>query len=531
MQNPHPTDGQTIGAFRIEQQIGTGRWGPIYRALQTSVNRRVALKTLSPDLAGQHATVEQFLAESRTLARLMHPDIVTVYEAGQVQGVFFCALEFMDGPALPDFLRGDNGVNEHHLLQVIAAAARSLDFLWQRNCPHQPPAADNILVNSSGHPKLYNFLSDPAPPSESQQADILALGLELARICNDIGPVSRPVSELVERMVGSTDRPRFRSLAELAREADTLDQRLFAPPPTEPAVEKITARKSSRLVLAAGVIFIVAVWVVAIKFLLPSPDDPTKTIPRPDDIGAMIEIPAGEFIYQDGRKLSLPTFHIDKYETTVREYNEFLQALQQDRQLIFRLQHPFSPHRDPSQFKPDNWDQLLDAIRRGQLSWDLPVAGVDWFQAHLYAAWRGKRLPTEQEWEKAARGADGRLYPWGHKPDPAKSNIATGRSSPKPLPVYVFPADHSPFGAIGMAGNVSEWTTAVADAPAPTSSRRSDPPPPARRDSAVIRGGSFQLADATLTNRVAVPPAYQIDPRNFRSPSIGFRCAADAKPE
>src|SRR5207244_10760205 len=135
--------------------------------------------------------------------------------------------------------RGD-AVDEHRLLRTLVAAARGLEFLWQRKILHQPPDAKNILTDHSGAVKLINIEPEDASPTQSQPEDILALGVILAHLANEISPVSKPVGELVERMLSGPGRQPFATLHELAEAASALDHELFPPPrPPAPAIEKI----------------------------------------------------------------------------------------------------------------------------------------------------------------------------------------------------------------------------------------------------------------------------------------------------
>jgi serine/threonine protein kinase len=259
-QNPNPNSfvGKTVGSYSVEAEIGQSRWGAVYRAMQTTVHRTVALRILSPEIASLPGKVEHFLEESRATAQLSHHNIVRIFEAGRADGIFFCAMEYMDGPSLSEFLREGHSVSEQHMLQLIAGIARALDFLWQRKILHQPPEAKNILINSEGTAKLINVEPTEAPPSQSPQEDVLALGLALAHVSNEISPVGKPVAELVERMMGAHDRKPFESLVELAEAAETLEQQLYppAPPTVRHTLEKIQPRKTKPIIAAASVLIV-----------------------------------------------------------------------------------------------------------------------------------------------------------------------------------------------------------------------------------------------------------------------------------
>jgi len=221
------------------------------------------------------------------------------------------------------------------------------------------------------------------------------------------------------------------------------------------------------------------------------------------DRAEVVFVPAGEFtmgsieaVYdneQPEHKVYLDGYWIYQTEVTVAQYRAFCQAT--------------------SRSMPD------------EPSWgwkdDHPVGDVTWHDATAYAKWAGAALPTEAQWEKAARGTDGRMYPWGNMWDIAKcvNNVGTSRSSA--APVGSIPADASPYGALDMAGNVWEWCADWYGLAYYSSSPAKNPTGPADGSDRIFRGGSW-LNDVAYYFRCA--GRGRLDPSDRRYYG-GFRCA------
>ena len=234
----------------------------------------------------------------------------------------------------------------------------------------------------------------------------------------------------------------------------------------------------------------------------------TANIQLSEDV--MVEIPAGEFILgsnQGGYNEKpqhvsmLDAYWIDQYEVTYQQYMEFVEA---------------TGHRLPG--PPSRYARKLEALR----GVNQPVTYVSWNDAAAYCEWKGKRLPTEKEWEKAIRGADGRTWPWGEGREGFPANFDGAEDGYEvTAPVGMFLQDKSMYGVYDGAGNVMEWvedwyvediySRAVkpsADWAQPVSTYKT------------MRGGGYtsQGIDLRITNRSFIVP-------DFRDETIGFRCA------
>jgi len=209
------------------------------------------------------------------------------------------------------------------------------------------------------------------------------------------------------------------------------------------------------------------------------------------------------------RTVELPAFYIDRHELTNAQYLQFLDATE----LPVGPPYGWSAERRP----PEGTN-------------DLPVTGINWYEAQFACLYFGKRLPSEAEWEKAARGTDGNLFPWGNTYDESKANVAAGKPG-RLAPVGSHPQGASVYGVQDMAGNAWEWTRSWY-APYPGSEFESDN---YGKRFKVLRGNSHaapghypveQLrkvvgAMSSTTYRFSLTPT-------GKSPDSGVRCSRDA---
>jgi serine/threonine-protein kinase len=149
--------GRRLGQYQIVQQIGRGGMAVVYRAYQQALERHVAIKMLPRELSFDRGFVERFLREARAAARLVHPNIVTIHDVGQVDGVYFIVMELVGGPSLASLLQSRGALSPAQVAKVISQMASALDYAHQRGFVHRDIKPANILLTADGTAKLTDF--------------------------------------------------------------------------------------------------------------------------------------------------------------------------------------------------------------------------------------------------------------------------------------------------------------------------------------------------------------------------------------
>jgi formylglycine-generating enzyme required for sulfatase activity/CheY-like chemotaxis protein len=536
---PDELIGSDFGNYHIESLIAQRHGERIYLATQTTMGRQVALHLPTRAALTDAAALEAFQADARAKARVSHPSVIAVFEGGVHDGVPFYSSERVDARTLDEFLAANQPLPGIAVLRILKTVGEVLDQFIGANIEHTPIDGQSILLGRDFSPRMANIACHATPAPTDPAGEMAAFGnLLLGHLAKD--KEATAARNVANRLVQAAQSPlSWQSIAQLATAAlpKAAPKDVAAIEARNAASQKaaMDSRASNRrnLLIGSGVsLFLTAAALGAIWWAL------TSDKVAVDDLGEMVTIPAGEFDFR-GSTASLPEFQISKYEVTIAEYAEFLKFLRDNPDAAERFAHP--DQAPGKSHVPVGWADMTDidppnpgyyqrarrwgAYNGAPLTLDSPVFGVDWFDAYAYAKWKGHRLPTEEEWEKAARGPASTRHPWGDDDSRSKANLGfdfdpnpeseTGgkldgfkRSSPVDQPS----TDVSGYGVHGMAGNVSEWTSTWDE----------DALEPAGLVP-VYRGGNWNMReDETVTRRGTRLSEFQ------SAETLGFRTAKDA---
>jgi serine/threonine-protein kinase len=558
----------------------------VYRAIDTVIGRTVAIKILTEQGCSDQETRDRFLQEARTAGRVNHENILAVYDFGEDEGKPFMVMEFLRGEDLRKAIQSGHTGDTQNKLRLALQVARALEFIHENRITHRDIKPENVYINSAGNAKLMDFgIAKAADGAQMTRAgfilgtpyymapeqvqgrevtslvDVYAFGVLLFELFAgvkpiqgdsverifyailheplDLTPVERvgapeDVRQLIACATSKDPADRYQSFRDICaaiekmirgeridpvcRETQLMPvatpespgpeppgpEPAAAPIPPQPQIPEPAGAASTGLPkwvggLAAAVVVLgaVALW-LGLRHSHPRAADhetaPALAESIATDTGEMMLVPAGKFLFGPSKTPeTLPAFYVDRTEVSNGSYLKFCEA---------------TGHKPPEGFLQNRPE--------------LPVVNVTIGDARQFASWAGKRLPTVKQWEKAARGTDGRIYPWGDQASAALANVGT-RSL---VAVDSFAAGKSPYGALQMCGNVWELVDEAAH-PSPQAvanfaglvKRRIGPDEPW----VMIRGGSYEqnISDAVAYDGASILASYF-------SGSIGFRCVRDA---
>jgi formylglycine-generating enzyme required for sulfatase activity/tRNA A-37 threonylcarbamoyl transferase component Bud32 len=544
-----------IGKYELQEFLGGGM-ARVYKAQDTVIGRTVAVKILTEEGCADEEVKSRFLQEARLAGNVTHDNVINIYDFGEdAEGRPFMVMEFLKGEDLRHAIKNGSTGDTRNKLRIALDIARALEHIHIQNIIHRDIKPDNIHITSTGAVKLMDFgiskmqnstrtttgvvMGTPYYMAPEQvlgknitpQADVYAFGVLVFELMSGVKPIAGdtverifyqilqeplniepmrqagipdPVIDLVVRCTEKDAARRPQGFGEVCARIRAIIHDWDAPTlplkTVREAAPRVAARKpwlvpalvAAMLVVLAGVYFAVRAMRTPAAAIIATP---TKAELKPlidTPAGKMALVPAGPFVFgQDKQSATLPDFYIDKTEVTNEAYARYCAA----------NGRPMPPGAAGE--RPED-----------------PIVDVTFTDAQAFAKWAGKRLPSLQEWEKAARGTDGRLYPWGDDPgSPPPANVGNPKGV---MQVNSNPAGASPYGAVNMLGNVWEWVEELRT-PSPAALAHFaglKPPPTAAEPWYVIRGGSFHepLRDAYLYDFATVPARHHTN-------DIGFRCA------
>lgn len=632
--------GKPLGRYHILEQLGRGGMATVYKALDTTLDRHVAVKVIRreafPPEKLEHM-LHRFKREARALARLSHPNIVKVLDSEEEKGIPYLVMAYLPGGTLKQKMQG-KPMHWQKAAQLLLPICKALSYAHKEGIIHRDIKPSNILISESDEPMLTDFgiakiisgdestvdltstgvgIGTPeymAPEQGAGQAnervDIYGLGVIYYQMVTgrlpyqadtpmavllkkNTEPLPSPsqfvqnLSEDVERVLIKAlqrdPKHRYQSVGDFLSALENIVKGMPIPR------EKTNDGKRSPLLLLYGIAGLVGLISISLaaSFLYksfsetqtstlqaqdfsspPNTDLPVITEvpasspviqetetsnPSPFDESEMIFIPAGEFLRgaspddlnklinlcpncplntlgdaQPQRTIYLDAFWIDKTEVTNAQFSKFVDETGYS---------TTAERTDDYSYVQDL--NLRDFVYVGDANWQHPQGGnssiigqdnravtqVSWQDAYAYCEWAGKRLPTEAEWEKAARGEDGRLFPWGDSP-PDAGDLNFDFSPGTIVSVGRYSYGASPYGGLDMSGNVWEWVADYYTEDYYRDALDTNPQGPSNGEGRVMRGGSW--ASEYDPYLLFVTTFYRLWNYDYISSDVlGFRCASN----
>jgi hypothetical protein len=514
--------GQKVAGFDIRKFAGQNRLGRCYQGYQPTIRRDVYLTLGSPNPTPEERGY--FLDTASAMARINHPAIYSIYESGAHEGRAFFAQEPITAPTLFHLQNQGVALEPRIMAHILSTVGHALTFLKETGLTYQPLNSQNVTLAENGVVKVANTGCIEPDVSMSEQEELHQIALALYPFIPQGHPYHPGVVTLLNQMHAQSI-----SLGAMMQEADRIELELAPVKEMPKRKETIIAQREikkarTRFWIATGIGTVAAA--AGLCWFLISLITQTVLVLPGTDFKKEILIPAGKVVLINGKEFEVPAFYIDEFETTIGQYEKFLEAVKGKNAGAIL---PEAGTIGKTTFIPKDWDDIQMKIRKKQpfqgevLTKDSPIFNIDQYDAMAYAKWRGKRLPTELEWMRAAGGNENFAFPWGNERDRARANTGADMNNVAnqylaggldgfrgPAPVNMLVKDVSPFGVSGMGGNVCEWVTV---------SSQLGPLP---QGSAPLRGTSYEQPDLMPTQARLVQPALT------QNENIGLRLVRDA---
>ena len=502
--------GREVGPYLILNPAGPHPLGRLYWAKHHQLQRSV--QVLVPP-----AGSPLFPKAVRAMARVNHPSVYSLYESVPWENRILVAQE----PALhPSLLHLRLSGQKPGLLpcaRLATCLGSVLAEMESSAIPARLLGEYDYTLSPKGTPRLRNPAAYPSQPESSSYHNAQQLAAILEPLLAD-QPKSAPFLQIL-RNPGTSAFDFLRQAREFERQLADVREVHVRKEELEAAAKTLRARIIRRWAMGIGAVALLAylglfAQTLFERFFFDAP----ATLAE-----AELPVPAGP-VTLDGETIQVPAFFLDRHEVTIGDYEKFLAAVRADPDGLRYVPEAYRKiKKSPADLQPRDWSEILrcarkqDPYQRQKISRDTPVFNVDYPSAAAYAAWKGRRLPSMEEWLRAAAGDQNLRFPWGSQAEAPPANLGLARDESRDrdpgdsylnaAPGESFPGDKGPFGHLDLGGNVSEWAVG-----------------PFRKP--VAMGGSFAEPSAVPREKARRKDKFGNDPPpQAQLEVIGFRTA------